>query len=66
MAYNKQYIPQAQENGTILISEDVVASIVSQALKEVKGVVGLSARSMNDDIDRENKIKWNRGHRNNK
>lgn len=45
MADNKQYITQAQENGSVMISEDVVASIVSQAVSEVEGVVGLCTRS---------------------
>ena len=33
MADNKQYISQVQDNGTVMISEDVVASIATQALK---------------------------------
>ncbi len=59
MAYNKQYIPQAQENGTILISEDVVSTIVSHAVMEVKGVVGLSTKSVG--TDRATRKKWNKG-----
>ena len=39
MAEYKQYITQVQENGNILISEDVIATIVEQALTEVDGVV---------------------------
>ena len=39
MAEYKQYITQAQENGTVLISEDVIATIVEHALTEVDGVV---------------------------
>ena len=60
MAYNKQYIPQPQEHGTILISEDVVASIVSNAVMEVKGVVGLSTKSVTG-ADKANRKKWNKG-----
>ncbi len=39
MAENKQYITQIQENGNVLISEDVVATIVEHTLTEVDGVV---------------------------
>ena len=34
-----EYITQAQEHGTVLISEDVIATIMEQALTEVEGVV---------------------------
>ena len=34
-----EYITQAQENGNVLISEDVIATIIEQALTEVDGVV---------------------------
>lgn len=39
MADFKQYITQAQENGNVMISEDVIATIVEHALTEVDGVV---------------------------
>lgn len=39
MAEYKQYITQAQENGNVMISEDVVATIVEHTLTEVEGVV---------------------------
>ena len=39
MAEYKQYITQVQENGNVMISEDVIAAIVEQALMEVDGVV---------------------------
>jgi uncharacterized alkaline shock family protein YloU len=39
MAEYKQYITQAQENGSVMISEDVIATIVANALTEVEGVV---------------------------
>lgn len=41
MADNKQYITQNQENGTVLISEEVIATIVSNAVKDVEGVVSI-------------------------
>ena len=39
MAEYKQYITQAQDNGTVMISEDVIAAVVANALTEVDGVV---------------------------
>ena len=42
MAESKNYIVQPQEGGNILISEDVIASIASLAVREVEGVYGLS------------------------
>lgn len=45
MADNKQYITQPQENGTIQISQDVIATIVTHAVGEVEGVSGLSNTS---------------------
>jgi uncharacterized alkaline shock family protein YloU len=44
MAENKQYITQLQENGRVLISEDVVAAIVLQTVNEVEGFAGLSTK----------------------
>ena len=38
MAENKQYITQAQSNGTVMISEDVIATIITNAVAEVEGV----------------------------
>ena len=39
MAEYKQYITQVQENGNVMISEDVIATIVEQTLAEADGVV---------------------------
>ena len=39
MAENKQYITQIQEGGNVMISEDVVATIVEHTLTEVEGVI---------------------------
>ena len=44
MAENKQYITQVQENGTVMISEEVVAAIVTHAAKDVEGVVSLGGK----------------------
>ena len=42
MAENKEYLVQELENGSILISEEVIASIAALAVREVEGVFGLS------------------------
>ena len=39
MAEYKQYITQDQENGSVMISEDVIATIAVLTLPEVDGVV---------------------------
>lgn len=44
MADNKQYITQAQENGTVQISEEVIVSIATVAITETEGVAGFFAR----------------------
>ena len=41
MAEYKQYITQAEENGNVLISEDVVAAIAEHAVAEVEGAAGI-------------------------
>jgi len=61
MADNKQYITQVQENGTVMISEDVVVTIVSQAVSEVEGVVGMSTKPGADIIDLLGKKNWGKG-----
>lgn len=45
MADNKQYITQVQENGSVMISEDVVTTIVINAIEEVEGVAPVPVRS---------------------
>ena len=49
MAENKEYFTQEMENGSIQISEDVVASVTGLAVLEVEGVCGLSS-SIGTDI----------------
>lgn len=44
MAESKQYITQIQENGNVMVSEDVIAAIVAQALSEVDGVGSLGIK----------------------
>ena len=61
MADNKQYITQIQDNGSVMISEDVVATIVSLAVKEVEGVIGLSTKPGADIADMIGKKNWGKG-----
>ena len=61
MADNKQYVTQTHENGSVLISEDVIASIVSHAVAEVEGIVGLSVKPGADIADMIGKKNWGKG-----
>ena len=61
MAENKQYITQNQENGCVMISEDVVATIVLNALNEIEGFAGLSTKPGSDIIDMIGKKNWGKG-----
>ena len=44
MAENKQYITQVQDNGRVMISEDVICTIVVQSLADIEGYVGLTSK----------------------
>lgn len=61
MAENKQYVVQSQENGTVMISEDVIATIVEQAVTEVEGIVGLNVKPGSDIADMIGKKAWGKG-----
>lgn len=61
MADNKQYVTQVQDNGTVLISEDVIATIVIHAVEEVEGVVGLNAKPGADIVELIGKKNWGKG-----
>ena len=61
MAENKQYITQMQESGTVLISEDVIMTIVAHAIEEVEGVVGLNVKPGADIIEMIGKKNWGKG-----
>ena len=51
MGEGKEYISQAEEMGTIHISEEVIASIAAVAAVEVEGVGSLSANLGTDIAD---------------
>ena len=61
MAENKHYITQMQDNGTLMISEDVIADIVAHAISEVKGVISLNTRTGSDFAELFGKKNWARG-----
>ncbi len=61
MAENKQYITQVQDNGRVMISEDVICTIVVQSLTDIEGFVGLSAKPGADIIDIIGKKNWGKG-----
>ena len=44
MADYKQYITQIQENGNVMISENVIAAIVAYSLAEVEGIGSLGVK----------------------
>ena len=60
MAENKKYITQNQENGAILIAEDVLVSIVTVAVNETEGVSGLNTKlgaDISDILNKKNRGK---------
>ena len=61
MAENKQYITQVQSNGSVMISEDVIATIIEHAVCEVEGVVGLSTKPGADIAELIGKKSWGKG-----
>ena len=61
MAENKQYITRVQKDGAILISEDVIGTIVAHALKDVDGVVGLNNKLMPEIADFIGAGNWAKG-----
>lgn len=62
MADNKQYITQIQDNGTVMISEDVIETIAQSALAEVEGICPVSAKPSNDIVELLGK-NWGKGMR---
>ncbi len=60
MAEYKQYITQIQEGGNILISEDVISTIVEHTITEVEGVASFSTKPGADIADLIGK-NWGKG-----
>ena len=61
MADNKQYITQVQDNGRVMISESVISTIVFQALNDIEGYVGLSAKAGSDIVELLGQKNWGKG-----
>ncbi len=61
MAEYKQYITKSQDNGNVMISEDVIGTIVATAVKEVEGVAGLSTKPGADIAELIGKKNWGKG-----
>lgn len=61
MAENKQYVVQSQTGGSVMISEDVIGSIVANAVNEVEGVVCLNAKPGADIAELIGKKNWGKG-----
>ena len=60
MAEYKQYITQSQENGNVMISENVVAAIVANSMSEVEGVGSLGVKPGITALDFDTKKHWNK------
>jgi uncharacterized alkaline shock family protein YloU len=58
MAENKQYIVNPQENGCVMISEDVISKIVLQALADVDGYVSVGIKAGMDIIELIGRKNW--------
>lgn len=61
MADSKQYITQLQDNGSVMISEDVIAEIVAHAAGEVDGVVSMNVKLGADIAEMIGKKTWGKG-----
>lgn len=61
MADHKQYISQPLDDGSVMISEDVIATVVAHAAIEVEGVAGLSVKPGADIADKLGKKTWATG-----
>ncbi len=61
MAEYKQYITQTEENGNVLISEDVVGAIVGHAVDEVEGAAGIYVKPGNEVADLIGVKNWGKG-----
>lgn len=61
MAESKQYITQIRDNGSVMISEDVIATIIAHAVNDVDGVVNLSVKPGADIAELIGKKNWGKG-----
>lgn len=61
MADNKQSITKVKENGTIVISEDVLITIITNTIQDVEGVVSISSKPGADIVDMIGVKGWGKG-----
>ena len=61
MAENRQYVTQIQDNGRVMISEEVIDTIVAQSLTDIEGFVGLSNKPGIDISEIIGKKSWGKG-----
>lgn len=61
MAESRQYITQLNENGRVMISEDVISTLVIHAVADVEGCAGLSTKPGADIVDMIGKKNWGKG-----
>ena len=61
MAEFKQYITQVQENGNVMISEEVIETIIAETVAEVEGVHGLNVKPGADIAELIGKKNWGKG-----
>ncbi len=61
MAENKQYITQLQETGSVMISQEVVATIAAQSIADVEGVNTIGNKPGVDMTDMIAKKSWGKG-----
>lgn len=61
MAENKQYITQVEENGSVMISQEVIASIAAQSVVEVEGIATIGAKPGADLAEMVAKKSWGKG-----
>lgn len=61
MAESKQYVTQNQENGSVMISEDVIAAIIANTVSEVEGICGLAVKVGADIAELIGKKNWGKG-----
>ena len=61
MADNKQYVVQVHDNGSVMISEDVITTIATNTIHDVEGIVGLSTKPGADIAEMIGKKHWGKG-----
>ena len=60
MAEYKQYITNSQENGNVMISENVIAAIVANSLSEVEGIGSMGTKTGIVATDFDTKKHWSK------